>query len=414
MPGDMIPPSESVGRLAALGRSFRHRNFRLYFLGQMISLVGTWMQGVALSWLVYRLTGSSLDLGLLGFTSQLPMFLLPLLGGALADRLDRRRILVGTQAASMIQAGVLAALTLTGHVEVWHLYALAALLGCINALDMPTRQSFVIELVVKEDLHNAIALNSSVFNAARVVGPSVAGILVAAIGEGWCFLVNALSFVAVILGLLAIRLPRRTPAKSPVSLLANMLEGCRFAWSTPFVRSALLLLGTGSMLGVSYATLMPVFAGEVLHSGARGLGILLASAGVGSLAAALTLAARRGGAGLEKLVLGAAGGFGVSLLLFSLSRNFTLSALLLAPVGYSMIVFMAGTNTLLQLRTPDALRGRVMSLFSMMLIGMAPFGSLLAGALAHLLGTPPAVGLCGAAILVVTAVFGRHMLRVDA
>ncbi len=414
MPGDMIPPPESVGRLAALGRSFRHRNFRLYIFGQMISLVGTWMQGVALSWLVYRLTGSSLDLGLLGFTSQLPLFLLPLLGGALADRLNRRRILVGTQTASMLQAAVLAALTLTGRVELWQVYALAALLGCINALDMPTRQSFVVELVGKEDLHNAIALNSSVFNAARVVGPSVAGILVALIGEGWCFLLNSLSFVAVIIGLLAIRLPRRAPEASRASLLANVLEGCRFAWSTPFVRSALLLLGTGSMLGVSYVTLMPVFAGEVLHSGSRGLGILLGSAGLGSLAAALTLAARRGGAGLEKLVLGAAGGFGLSLLLFSLSRNFLLSALLLAPVGYSMIVFMAGTNTLLQLRTPDALRGRVMSLFTMMLIGMAPFGSLLAGTLAHLLGTPQAVGLCGTATLAVTVIFGKNILRLSA
>ena len=237
MPDSLLPPPETLGRLATLSRSFRHRNYRLFFFGQAISLVGTWMQSVALSWLLYRLTGSSLELGLLGFCSQLPVFLFSLAGGVLADRLNRHRLLVGTQVASLIQASILAGLTLSGHVATWHLYVLASLLGLINAVDVPVRQSFVVELVDKKDLHNAIGLNSSMFNAARVVGPSVAGILVAAIGEGWCFLVNAASFLAVIAGLLAMRLVPRAPIKAQASILAHLAEGFRFAWTTPFVRA---------------------------------------------------------------------------------------------------------------------------------------------------------------------------------
>lgn len=413
MPESLLPPPETPGRLAALSRSFRHRNYRLFFFGQAVSLVGTWMQSVALSWLLYRLTGSSLELGLLGFCSQLPVFLFSLAGGVLADRLNRHRLLVGTQAAALIQASILAGLTLSGQVATWHLYVLASLLGLINAVDIPVRQSFVAELVDKKDLHNAIGLNSSMFNAARVVGPSVAGILVAAIGEGWCFLINAASFLAVIAGLLAIRLAPHAPAKAQASILAHLAEGWRFAWTTPFVRATLLLLGAGGLLGASYMVLMPVFAGEILNAGARGLGLLLSAAGVGSLAGALTLAARREGAGLPRLVLGAALGFGACLVLFPLSRDFRLSAAILVPTGYCMIVFMAGTNTLLQLRVPDELRGRIMSFFSMMIIGMAPFGALLSGALAHWIGAPLTVSLSGGAILAVAAVFGKKVLQAD-
>lgn len=413
MPEPVMPLPETPGRLAALGRSFRHRNYRLFFSGQAISLIGTWMQSVALSWLLYRLTGSSLELGLLGFASQIPVFLLSLGGGVLADRLDRHRLLVGTQVASMIQASILAGLTLAGHIATWHLYVLATLLGCINAVDIPVRQSFIVELVGKEDLHNAIALNSSMFNAARVVGPSVAGILVAAIGEGWCFLINAVSFLAVIAGLLAIRLTPRAAAQGPASVLAHLAEGFRFAWTTPFVRAALLLLGAGGLLGSSYMTLMPVFAGEILNTGARGLGILLSAAGAGSLAGALSLAARRQSAGLSRLVLGAALGFGACLAVFPLSRDLRISALILVPAGYCMIVFMAGANTLLQLRVPDALRGRIMAFFSMMIIGMTPFGALLSGSLAHWLGAPVTVSLSGLAILVVTVLFGKKIRQAD-
>lgn len=408
-----MPLPENSGRLAALGRSFRHRNYRLFFFGQGISLVGTWMQSVALSWLLYRLTGSSLELGLLGFASQLPVFLFSLAGGVLADRLNRHHLLVGTQVASLIQASILAALTLSGHIAPWHLYVLATLLGCINSVDIPVRQSFIVELVGKEDLHNAIGLNSSMFNAARVVGPSVAGILVAAIGEGWCFLVNATSFLAVIAGLLAIRLQPRTQARSQTSLLAHLAEGFRFAWTTPFVRATLLLLGAGGLLGASYMTLMPVFAGEILNAGARGLGLLLSAAGVGSLAGALTLASRREGAGLPRLVLISALGFGACLAAFPLSRDFHISALILMPTGYFMIVFMAGTNTLLQIRVPDELRGRIMAFFSMMIIGMTPFGALLSGSVAHWIGARLTVGLCGLAILAVAAVFGKKILQAE-
>lgn len=406
------PLSDSVmtGRLAILARSFRHRNYRLFFSGQFISLIGTWMQSVALSWLIYRLTGSSLSLGLMGFVSQFPVFLFSLPSGVLADRLNRHRILVGTQVASLLQASVLAALVMSGLVQIWHLYVLAALLGIINAVDIPARQAFVIEIVGKEDLHNAIALNSSMFNAARVVGPSLAGILVALIGEGWCFTLNAVSFLAVIAGLLLMRLDRRPTPAARASVLAHILEGCRYAWSQPVVRAALLLLGVGSLVGVAYLTLMPVFAGDILRGGPKTLGVLVASAGVGSMLGALALAARRGTAGLERIVLLSTYAFGVFQVAFAFSRDLTLSTVILLPLGFSMIVYMAGVNTLLQTLVPDELRGRIMALFSMMIIGMAPFGSLLAGGLAHLVGAPWTVALCGAASVAVAAVFGRHLL----
>jgi MFS family permease len=391
--------------LSHILRALRYRNYRLFFSGQFISLVGTWMQTVAQAWLVYRLTGSAVLLGLVGFAGQFPVFLFATIGGAFADRHNRHRILLITQTSSMLLAFCLAALTLTHLVQVWHVFILASLLGLVNAFDVPTRQAFVIEMVGRDDLINAIALNSSMFNAARIVGPTIAGILVAAVGEGWCFFANAVSYIAVIIGLLLMKITRQERVSLPGSTLASIIEGLEYAARTGPVRALLLLLGLVSLLGMPYVVLMPIFADQVLHGGAQGLGVLMGAAGVGALIGALSLAARQGLRGLGRLIAFAAGGFGASLILFSLSRSFWLSTALLVPVGFCMMVQMAASNTLVQSMVPDKLRGRVMAVHSMMFMGMAPFGALLAGALAHQLSAPITVMLGGAVCIVGAAVF---------
>jgi len=375
-------------------RALSHRNYRLFFSGQLVSLIGTWMQTVAQSWLVYRLTGSELLLGLVGFTSYIPVFVFATLGGALADRRERRRILVTTQSLALAQALVLAGLTLTGAVQVWHIFLLAGLLGLVNAFDIPARQAFSVELVGRADLQNAIALNSSAFNGARMVGPAVAGVMVAWLGEGWCFAVNGASYLAVIAGLLAMRIvPRERVASG--GLWVNLTEGLGYVRHTPPVRAVLLMLGMASLVGMPYAVLMPVFAADVLKTGPSGLGWLMSCAGLGALGAALTLTLRRQVHGLERWVARASLGFGAALIAFSASRGFALSAGLLVAVGYSMMLQMASSNTLVQHMVPDRLRGRVMAVYSMMFMGMAPFGALLAGALAHRIGAPATVALGG-------------------
>jgi MFS family permease len=293
-------------------RALRHRNFQLFFSGQLISLIGTWMQSVAQSWLVYRLTGSALLLGSVGFASQVPVFLFAPLGGIAADRYNRRYIVIGTQVASMLLAFILAALTLWHRVQVWHVFVLASLLGVVNAFDIPGRQSFLVDMVGKQDLMNAIALNSSMFNGARVIGPAIAGILVAKIGEGWCFFANAVSYIAVIIGLLMMRVesPARTSMPSPFE---HMMEGFRFVNRTAPIRALLLLLGLVSLVGMPYVVLMPIFADKILHGGAQGLGILMGSTGVGALLGALTLAFREGVKGLGRWVALCCAGFGASL-----------------------------------------------------------------------------------------------------
>jgi MFS family permease len=403
---DPLEPRPS--RVALAVRALRHRNFQLFFAGQLISLIGTWMQNVAQSWLVYRLTGSSLLLGSVGFASQFPVFLLAPVGGTIADRHDRRRIVIATQVASMLLAFVLAFLTLTGRVQVWHVFVLAALLGCVNAFDIPARQSFIVDMVGKEDLMNAIALNSSMFNGARVVGPAVAGLLVATIGEGWCFFVNAVSYVAVIAGLLMMRIHcvRRPLTESP---LETTIEGFRWVKNTAPIRSLLLLLGLLSLVAMPYAVLMPIFADRILHSGARGLGILMGFSGVGALIGALLLAAKSGLKGLGRWIVISTAAFGVSLILFSWSRYLWLSALLLVPVGMSLMVEMAASNTLIQSMVPDQLRGRVMAVYSMMFMGMAPFGALFAGVLADRMGAPLTVTVGAVACLGGAAIFGLHL-----
>ncbi len=390
-------------------RALRHRNFRLFFAGQLISLIGTWMQSIAQSWLIYRLTGSSLLLGTLGFVSQIPVFLIAPLGGIVADRYNRHRIVIATQTASMASALILAALTLTHQVQVWHVVALAAFLGLINAFDIPTRQAFMVEMVGKEDLMNAIALNSSMFNSARMIGPAIAGILVATLGEGWCFFTNGVSYLAVIAGLLLMRLtptPRQNKTSSP---LEEIIEGFRFALQNFPVRTLLMLLAVSSLVGTPYSVLMPIFAGEILHGGPRGLGLLMGATGIGALLGALTLASRSGLRGLSRWIALACGGFGLSLILFSASRYFWLSILLLIPTGYALMVQLGATNTLLQSITPDDLRGRIMSLYSMMFMGMAPFGALLAGVTAQHFGAPFTVGIGGMACVCCAILFARQI-----
>ena len=367
------------------------------------------MQSVAQSWLVYRLTGSSLLLGLVGFCGQIPVFALAPFGGAVADRLDRRRILVATQTASMLLAFALAALTLLGVVRPAHVFVLSAVLGAVNAFDIPARQAFVVEMVGAEDMPNAIALNSSMFNGARIVGPAVAGVLVGVIGEGWCFFANGVSFLAVIASLLAMEpLPSRRH-EGRGSAYEQVVEGFRFVARTPPIRAILLLLGLVSLLGMPYAVLMPIFADGILHGGPRGLGLLMGASGVGALMGALGLAARADLRGLGRWVAASTAGFGLCLVLFAVSRAFWSSAALLVPVGFFMMVQMAGSNTLVQSMVPDALRGRVMSVYSMMFMGMAPFGALLAGALATRIGAPATVAAGGALCMVGAALFASRL-----
>lgn len=404
-------PDHQVPRATGPLRVFRHRNYRLFFGGQAISLPGTWMQSMAQSWLVYRLSESSFMLGALGFAAQLPLFVLSVFGGALADTRDRRAILVGTQVASMLLALTAAVLTMTDVVRVWHVFVLATALGIVNAFDVPTRQSFIMDMVGREDLPTAIGLNSSMFNAARVVGPTLAGLVVAAAGEGWCFLGNAVSFVPVIAGLLMMRLPAHVPPPPGPSTLQRIREGLGFAARHEGIRTTLLLVGATSLIAVNYSVLMPVVADKVLGGNAKTLGLLLGAAGAGALLGALCLALRRGSNGLSRWALYAAAGLGTSLTAFALCRTVWAALLALVPVGMCMVVLMASANTLLQIMSPDAYRGRVMALYSMMFLGMGPFGSLLGGTVAHALGPSATLLLSGIVCLGNALWFGVWLRR---
>ncbi|HUE21284.1 MAG TPA: MFS transporter [Bryobacteraceae bacterium] len=397
-------------------RALRYRNFQLFFGGQLISLIGTWMQNVAQAWLVYRLTGSSVLLGLVSFSSQIPVFLMAPVGGIVADRFRRRRVVIGTQTAALLLALVLAALTLSGVVRVWHVVVLSALLGVVNAFDIPARQAFFVEMVGREDLINAIALNSSMFNASRIIGPAVAGILVAGIGEGWCFFANGVSYFAVIAGLLLMTVDDRKPVKREASPLADVIEGFRFVIGSPPIHHLLILLGILSATGMPFAVLMPIFADQILHGGAKGLGILMGASGVGALAGALLLASRENVQGLGRWVAIAAAAFGASLIAFAVSRSFWVSCALLLPVGFAMMVEMGSSNTLIQTMSPDHLRGRVMSVYSMMFMGMAPLGAVVSGVTAARWGAPATVAGGGVICMAAAAIFGWRWpgLRTDA
>jgi MFS family permease len=417
-------------RWQAAGRALRHRNFQLFFSGQLISLIGTWMQTVAQSWLVYRLTGSGLKLGAVGFASQIPVFLFAPLGGIVADRTNRKHVVIATQVASMLLAFVLAALTLTHRITVPEIFVLAALLGVVNAFDIPGRQSFLVDMVGRGDLMNAIALNSSMFNGARVIGPAVAGVLVARLGEGWCFFANAVSYVAVIAGLLLMKIHAPARVSADTSPWEHIVEGFQFVNRTAPIRALMILLGLVSLSGMPYVVLMPLFADKILRNGGQEfatligshdlgavrLGILMGAAGVGALLGALTLAVRTGVKGLGTWVSVCCAGFGISLMLFSFSKSFWLSVLLLLPVGYFVMLQMASSNTLIQVMVPDVLRGRAMAVYSMMFMGMAPIGALLGGALSDRLGPQLTVAIGGFASVLGAWWFAAQLpkIRVEA
>ena len=396
----------------SLGRALRHRNYRLFFVGQGISLVGTWLTRVATSWLVYRLTGSALLLGVVGFAGQIPTFFLAPLAGVWIDRWDRHKVLVVTQALAMVQSALLAGFALTGTIGVPHVIALNLFQGLINAFDTPARQSFVVQMIEdREDLPNAIALNSSMVNGARLLGPAIAGILIAAVGEGWCFLLDALSYLAVLASLFAMRLAARPKARAPRGVLTELAEGLRYVVGFAPIRAVLLLLALVSLMGMPYTVLMPVMAKEVLGGGPDTLGLLMASAGLGALGGALWLASRRSVLGLGRVIPIAAACFGLALIAFSRSRVLWLSLPLLALAGMAMMVQMASSNTVLQTIVDEDKRGRVMSFYAAAFFGSVPFGSLLAGALASRLGAPGTILVGGVACIIGAAVFSTQLPR---
>jgi MFS family permease len=395
---------------AQVGRALRHRNYRLFYMGQGTSLVGTWITRVATSWMVYRLTGSALLLGLIGFAGQIPTFLIAPFAGVLVDRWNRHRVLLVTQVAAMLQSAALAALAFTGEVTMGRVAALSVLQGIINAFDMPARQAMISEMVTdRADLANAIALNSSMVNVARLIGPSIAGVLLAAFGEGWCFGLDAASYLAVIASLLAMRLPRRVVAPSTKHVLAELADGFRYVAGFMPIRSILLLLGLVSLTGVPYVVLMPIFAARVLGGGPHALGVLMGAAGLGAVAGALWLASRPNVLGLGRVLVIAGAAFGAGLIGFGFSRWMWLSVPLLVVVGFGMMVQMAASNTLVQTLVDEDKRGRVMSFYAVAFFGMAPFGSLAAGWLGDRIGAPWTVILGGLATLGAVAIFARSL-----
>jgi MFS family permease len=371
-------------------RALSHRNYQLFFSGQSISLIGTWMTRIATSWLVYRLTGSALLLGIVGFAGQIPSFLLAPFAGVLVDRWDRHRLLVWTQVLAMLQSLALALLALTRIISIRHVIWLSVFQGLINAFDMPARQAFLVEMIEKrEDLPNAIALNSSMVNAARLLGPSIGGVIIAAVGEGWCFMIDAVSYVAVIASLVAMTVtPRMLKRVNEANVLQQLREGWRYASRFAPIRKVLLLLALVSLVGMPYTVLMPVFANEILRGGPNTLGLLMAASGVGALVGAMFLAARRSVLGLGKYIPLMAGLFGAGLIGFSFSRAVWLSLLLMVLTGLGFMVQMAASNTVLQTIVEEDKRGRVMSFYTMAFMGTAPFGSLLAGSVADRIGAP--------------------------
>jgi MFS family permease len=398
----------SSGVLDALGHTFRalrHRNFRLFIAGQVVSLVGTWMQNVAQSWLVYRLTHSALLLGTTWFCSQIAVFALGPLGGLAADRFSRRNLVIATQILSMLQAFALAALTLTGRVEVWHVLALGAMLGVINAFDMPGRQALVIHMTSQDDLLNAISLNSAVFNAARIVGPGVAGLVVAALGEGVCFLINGLSFLAVIGGLLAMRMPKVEPAPK-VSPWKHLVEGFRYAWEHHDIRRVLGLMAASTLAGMPVLVLSPFFADGIFHRGSQGLGFLMGGMGMGAVAGTLILARRTRVNGLPSVMAYSGVFIGCAYLAFALSPSYAFSLAIMPAMGLFVMRQMASANTTIQTLIPDRYRGRIMALYAMTVVGLGPFGSLAAGALASHLGARATVGIGSAVAIAAAAAFG--------
>ena len=377
-------------------RALRHRNFRLFFGGQTISLVGTWMTRIATSWLVYRLTHNALLLGTVSFAGQIPTFLVAPVAGVLVDRLDRRQVLIWTQTLAMVQSLLLAALTLSHRITIREIVVLSVFQGFINAFDMPGRQSFMVQMVDdRADLSNAIAINSSMVNVARLVGPSLAGLVIAASSEGWCFLIDGVSYIAVIISLLMMRVNVAGLRTKATSMIGEMREGWSYVSNFTPIRTILLLFALVSLMGMPYMVLMPVFAGNVLHGGPHTLGFLMGAAGAGALVSALSLVLRRSVRGLTKMIPISAIIFGASLVLFGFSRWLWLSLALMLFTGFGMLQGLTASNTIIQTLAPEDKRGRVMSYYTAAFVGMAPFGSLLAGSLAHWIGAPRTVMVTG-------------------
>ena len=393
-----------------ISRALRHRNYRLFFSGQGISLIGTWMQQIALGWLVYRLTDSAFLLGLVSFSSQIPTFILASIAGVFADRYNKHKIIITTQILATLQAAILAFLTLTNLIQIWQILLLSLFSGIINAFDMPTRQTFVIDMIEdKKDLPNAIALNSSMFNSARLIGPTIAGIVISVLGEGLCFLLNAVSYLAVITALLKMNIESKPTHRRKEKVLEGLKEGIKYAYNFKPIRALLLLIGLVSLTGMPYTVLMPVFAKDILKGDAHTLGFLFGAVGTGALIGALYLASRKSVLGLARWITIAVSVFASGLILFSFSRNLTLSLFLMLFTGFGMMTQMASSNTLLQTIVDDDKRGRVMSLYVMAFMGAAPFGSFMAGILASTVGASYTVLSGGIVCLLGAILFAKKL-----
>ncbi|MEI9977701.1 MAG: MFS transporter [Edaphobacter sp.] len=407
--------SSLFGSMSHAWRALRHRNFQLFFFGQTISVIGNWMTRLATTWLVYRMTHSALLLGVVSFAGQIVSFALGPFAGVWVERLNRRELLVATQAAATVQSLVLAALTLAHVITLWEIIALTALQGLINAFDMPGRQSFLVQMVDdRNDLSNAIAINSSMANGARLIGPAIAGLVIAAFGEGWCFLIDGVSYFAVIASLLLMRIARPESHRSKATMLEQMREGWDYVRTFRPIRTILLLFSLLSLMGYSYSVLMPIFAGQVLHGDATTLGWLTGASGVGALVSALSLAARKSVVGLTRMLQISAAMLGVALILFGLSHIFWVSLVLMIFVGFGLMQAAAVSNTIIQSLVPDDKRARAMSYYTMAFFGAAPFGSLLAGSLAHHIGAPHTVIFTGAFCIVGSLWFTLDLPKVNA
>ena len=394
-------------------RALRHRNFKLFFYGQSISVIGNWMTRLATSWLVYRLTNSALLLGVVSFAGYFLSFALGPFAGVWVERVDRRKLLVWTQACAAVQSLALAALTLAHVITLWEIIALSAFQGLINAFDMPGRQSFLVQMVEdRTDLSNAIAINSSMANGARLIGPAVAGLIIAAAGEGWCFLIDGVSYFAVIASLLMMRITPTNVRRQATSMVEQMREGWDYVRTFRPIRTILLLFGLMSLMGYPYAVLLPVFAGEVLHGGAHTLGWLTGASGVGALASGLSLTLRKSAVGLTRMLQLATAILGGALIFFGLSHSLWLSLVLMVFVGFGLMQCSAASNTIIQALVPEDKRARVMSYYTTAFFGAAPFGSLMAGALAHRIGAPHTVIVTGALCLAGSLWFVRERPKI--
>ncbi|MFH1120168.1 MAG: MFS transporter [Bacteroidota bacterium] len=394
-------------------RSLRHRNYRLYFVGQLISLPGNWIQNIALGWLVYRLSDSALLLGVVGFAGQIPSLLLTPLAGVYADRTDRRKVLVGTQTISMLIALTVSTLIFTGNIQVWHIIVSAAINGISVAFDTPFRHAFLVNMVTnKKDLQNAIALNSTLFNTARFVGPPVGGLLIALSGEGICFLINGVSYIAVIASLLAMKVDTRSQAIRMSSVFSDLVGGLSYAFKDLPIRFLLIMVITTSLLGLPFQVFMPVFAREVLHGNSQTLGYLIGAVGAGALSGAVFLATRKTVQGIPLIIFISATMFSIGLMAFSVSTGLAVSLTLLVITGFGMVVEFASSNTLLQTLVDDQMRGRIVALYSMSFMGFTPLGSLMMGGLADLAGVKVTLFAAGACCLLAALVFYRKIPRI--